>query len=206
MKKNMRETTPTTTAADRAANSHAGGRSRSPRPVIDAIVVVEGVNDARAVRAAVNPLGGTMLLKGRYDSKMGHHTVPSDVSREVAAAAAAAAAAEGRGNGNGNGKGDATGSTGTNPPPPPPPRVIVLTDSDTAGRQMRSRLVQDAPGALHAFIGAHESSATKETEWHKVGNVGVEHAVGTHSYRSSTLVHSFHSINYRTVVLSTRHI
>ena len=58
----------------------------------------------------------------------------------------------------------------------PHPRVIVLTDSDTAGRQLRSRLVQDAPGALHAFLGTHDSSAAGESRWHKAGNVGVEHA------------------------------
>jgi len=118
-------------------------------PFKDAVVVVEGTNDVRAVTAAVRPLGGTMILKGSYNNKMGHYNVPSEVMALVAAAVEKA---------------------------PPGGAVIVLTDSDTAGRQLRSRIVQDVPGCLHAFIGAHESSAAEETRYHRAGNVGVEHA------------------------------
>ena len=34
----------------------------------------------------------------------------------------------------------------------------------------------EVPRALHAFIGVHESSASVDTEHHRAGNVGVEHA------------------------------
>ena len=36
--------------------------------------------------------------------------------------------------------------------------------------------MQALPEALHAFVGAHESTATEDTKCHKAGNVGVEHA------------------------------
>ena len=36
--------------------------------------------------------------------------------------------------------------------------------------------MQALPEALHAFLGAHESTANEDTKYHKVGNVGVEHA------------------------------
>lgn len=95
-------TPPALAAADRDPTAAA-------RPSIDAVIVVEGANDVRAVTAAVNPSGGTMILKGSYNAKMGHYNVPGDVARAVSAAAAEHS------------------------------RIIVLTDSDTAGRQLRSR-------------------------------------------------------------------
>ena len=55
-------------------------------------------------------------------------------------------------------------------------RVVVLTDAGVAGRQLRSRIVQQVPGAWHAFLGAHETTAERDTKHHKAGNVGVEHA------------------------------
>jgi ribonuclease M5 len=107
---------------------------------------VEGVNDVRAVRAAVHPTLGFAILKGTYDNKSGHHVVPADVIRELS---------------------DAVRAGG---------RVVVLTDPDVAGRQLRSRVVQQVPGARHAFLGAHETTAARDTKHHKAGNVGVEHA------------------------------
>lgn len=75
------------------------------------MVVVEGLNDARAVQAA-GLTCDTVILKGSYDSKAGHYNVPADVIRKLAA----------------------TAEDGG--------RVVVLTDSDTAGRQLRSRYVE----------------------------------------------------------------
>jgi hypothetical protein len=57
--------------------------------------------------------------------------------------------------------------------------VVVLTDADVAGRQLRTRVALEVPSALHAFIGAHESVAREATKWHEAGNVGVEHAAPT---------------------------
>ena len=110
------------------------------------MVAVEGVNDVRAVRAAVHPTLGFAILKGTYDNKAGHQIVPADVIRELS---------------------DAVRAGG---------RVVVLTDADVAGRQLRSRIVQQVPGAWHAFLGAHETTAERDTKHHKAGNVGVEHA------------------------------
>jgi 5S rRNA maturation endonuclease (ribonuclease M5) len=118
----------------------------SPPPSFDGAIVVEGANDRAAVLRAVRPSRGVILLKGAYDARSGHHVVPADVTRDVARLSAGAV------------------------------DVVVLTDSDVAGRQLRSRLVQDAPLCLHAFIGTHLSSAAEDTEWHRAGNVGVEHA------------------------------
>ena len=115
-------------------------------PAYRAMVAVEGVNDVRAVRAAVHPTLGFAILKGTYDNKAGHHIVPADVIRELS---------------------DAVRAGG---------RVVVLTDADVAGRQLRSRIVQQVPGAWHAFLGAHETTAERDTKHHKAGNVGVEHA------------------------------
>ena len=36
--------------------------------------------------------------------------------------------------------------------------------------------MQQVPGAWHAFLGAHETTAERDTKHHKAGNVGVEHA------------------------------
>jgi len=119
-----------------------GGRA----PAYRAMVAVEGVNDVRAVRAAVHPTLGFAILKSTYDNKAGHHVVPADVIRELS---------------------DAVRAGG---------RVVVLTDADVAGRQLRSRIVQQVPGAWHAFLGAHETTAERDTKHHKAGNVGVEHA------------------------------
>ena len=118
----------------------------SPPPSFDGAIVVEGANDRAAVLRAVRPSRGVILLKGAYDARSGHHVVPADVTRDVVQLCADAV------------------------------DVVVLTDSDVAGRQLRSRLVQDAPLCLHAFIGTHLSSAAEDTEWHRAGNVGVEHA------------------------------
>ena len=118
----------------------------SPPPSFDGAIVVEGANDRAAVLRAVRPSRGVILLKGAYDARSGHHVVPADVTRDVVRLCADAV------------------------------DVVVLTDSDVAGRQLRSRLVQDAPLCLHAFIGTHLSSAAEDTEWHRAGNVGVEHA------------------------------
>jgi ribonuclease M5 len=81
-----------------------------------------------------------------WDKKSGHHVVPRDVISNLARLC----------------------ETGLD--------VVVLTDCDVAGRQLRSRVVLEVPTALHAFLGAHESSAAADTKWHAAGNVGVEHA------------------------------
>ena len=118
----------------------------SPVKALDAVIAVEGANDARAVRAAVRPRHGVVLLKGAYDSKSGHHVVPADVIQTLYR----------------------TAQKGVD--------VVVLTDADVAGRQLRTRVALEVPSALHAFIGAHESVCREATKWHEAGNVGVEHA------------------------------
>ena len=113
---------------------------------VDALIVVEGSNDQRAVERAVAPRRGCRILKGSYDAAAGHYDVPDVVIAKLAAAA----------------------NDGV--------RVVVLTDSDVAGRQMRGVVVREVPSALHAFLGTHLSSAKTDTATHKAGNVGVEHA------------------------------
>jgi 5S rRNA maturation endonuclease (ribonuclease M5) len=144
-----------TDASDvRDANDDDGDDARSrfeesPVKTLDAAIAVEGANDARAVRAAVRPRHGVVLLKGAYDSKSGHHVVPADVIDALSRMA----------------------RNGVD--------VVVLTDADVAGRQLRTRVALEVPSALHAFIGAHESVAREATKWHEAGNVGVEHATPT---------------------------
>ena len=101
---------------------------------------------ATAATAADVVLLDVVLLKGTWDKKSGHHVVPRDVISNLARLC----------------------ETGLD--------VVVLTDCDVAGRQLRSRVVLEVPTALHAFLGAHESSAAADTKWHAAGNVGVEHA------------------------------
>ena len=113
---------------------------------LDALVVVEGINDATAVQRAFRPRRGCRVLKGAYDAAAGHYDVPDAVVADIARMSA----------------------SGT--------RVVVLTDSDVAGRQMRGKIVREAPGAYHAFLGTHLSSAKEDTATHRAGNVGVEHA------------------------------
>ena len=123
------------------ADVHASGLN-----AVDALIVVEGSNDQRAVERAVAPRRGCRILKGSYDAAAGHYDVPDVVIAKLAAAANDGA------------------------------RVVVLTDSDVAGRQMRGVVVREVPSALHAFLGTHLSSAKTDTATHKAGNVGVEHA------------------------------
>ena len=112
-----RSPAPAAAAATHRARAPASAPSPMPTgPFRDTVVVVEGTNDVRAVTAAVRPLGGTMILKGSYNNKLGHYNVPSEVMVLVAAAVEKA---------------------------PPGGSVIVLTDSDTAGRQLRSRQVHN---------------------------------------------------------------
>lgn len=108
---------------------------------------MEGVNDARAVKRAFSPTRGCRVLKGAYDAKAGHYDVPDAVVADIARVMT---------------------EEGT--------RVVVLTDSDVAGRQMRGKIVRAAPGAYHAFLGTHLSSAKEDSATHRAGNVGVEHA------------------------------
>ena len=119
---------------------------RGSANAVDALIVVEGSNDQRAVERAVAPRHGCRILKGSYDAAAGHYDVPDVVIAKLAAAANDGA------------------------------RVVVLTDSDVAGRQMRGVVVREVPSALHAFLGTHLSSAKTDTATHKAGNVGVEHA------------------------------
>lgn len=119
---------------------------RGSANAVDALIVVEGSNDQRAVERAVAPRRGCWILKGSYDAAAGHYDVPDVVIAKLAAAANDGA------------------------------RVVVLTDSDVAGRQMRGVVVREVPSALHAFLGTHLSSAKTDTATHKAGNVGVEHA------------------------------
>lgn len=133
------------------------------RPSLDAAIAVEGANDARAVRAAVRPKHGVVLLKGSYDPKSGHHVVPADVMQTLAA----------------------TARRGV--------EIIVLTDADVAGRQLRTRVVLEVPSALHAFLGKHESVAGTETKWHEAGNVGVEHAAPADVARALAGARAAHS-------------
>ena len=119
---------------------------RGSANAVDALIVVEGSNDQRAVERAVAPRRGCRILKGSYDAAAGHYDVPDVVIAKLAAAANDGA------------------------------RVVVLTDSDVAGRQMRGVVVREVPSALHAFLGTHLSSAKTDTATHKAGNVGVEHA------------------------------
>lgn len=129
-----------------ARRSFAGKNSGKLPETLDALVVVEGINDATAVQRAFRPRRGCRVLKGAYDAAAGHYDVPDAVVADIARISA----------------------SGT--------RVVVLTDSDVAGRQMRGKIVREAPGAYHAFLGTHLSSAKEDTATHRAGNVGVEHA------------------------------
>jgi len=56
--------------------------------------------------------------------------------------------------------------------------IVVLFDCDTAGRQLRNAFLTRFPDATHAFMGVFESSAKEDGKWHARGNVGVEHGEG----------------------------
>ena len=126
-----------------SGEKNSGEKSHSRR----VCVVVEGANDAKAVHRTMNNAPhDTILLKGTYDNKSGHHVVPADVILNLTKLADADVP------------------------------IIILTDCDVAGRQLRSRVVLSVPVAKHAFLGTQDSSASQATKWHALGNVGVEHA------------------------------
>ena len=103
--------------------SFAGKTSGKLPETLDALVVVEGINDATAVQRAFRPRRGCRVLKGAYDAAAGHYDVPDAVVADIARMSA----------------------SGT--------RVVVLTDSDVAGRQMRGRLSERRRARITRFSG-----------------------------------------------------
>eukprot|EP01026_Neomeris_dumetosa_P069477 TRINITY_DN68716_c0_g2_i4.p1 TRINITY_DN68716_c0_g2~~TRINITY_DN68716_c0_g2_i4.p1 ORF type:complete len:464 (-),score=46.77 TRINITY_DN68716_c0_g2_i4:339-1730(-) len=54
--------------------------------------------------------------------------------------------------------------------------VIVLADPDTKGRQLRDFIDENIGPVLHAFVPMESCLARRDTKYHKVGNIGIEHA------------------------------
>ncbi|KAL4445435.1 hypothetical protein ABPG77_011260 [Micractinium sp. CCAP 211/92] len=160
----------------RRAQSAQSAHQQQPQPQPRQppyLVVVEGVNDMRAVRRAVP--GAPVYVLGTATVAGSQHVVQASPG--------------------------AAGLQVPKPsfypstllllvPPITPPRkpqelkaaaarcrgVIVLTDPDVAGRQARRQLDDALPGCLHAFLPSPLATAGAATKHHEAGNVGVEHA------------------------------
>lgn len=116
-------------------------------PTLDAIVLVEGDEDQRAVARAVNApvyvCDGTRVLKPHV---LGELTALSELGRPL----------------------------------------IVLTDPDERGRELRTHLDNVLGPLLHAFVPEPEGTSALDGAVHTAGNRGVEHVVPTGVQRALT--------------------
>jgi len=125
------------------------------------VVVVEGLNDARRVRKALNISHpdavfainrGGKKQRGYFDKKANtwklERTVVEEVERKAGWMRDDSKRAE----------------------------VVIFTDPDVAGRQYRQNFIKYLPLAKHAFVSRYRARCKKETNWHDVNDCGVEFA------------------------------
>ena len=130
------------------------------------IVVVEGVNDAKRVRKALNVAhpNAVFAMQGSYfDVKANKWKIQPNIVRAVERNA-------------GWLKEEERGSDGERRGIVEAEEVIVFTDPDVAGRQYRQNFIQYLPRAKHAFVSRYRARCKKKTKWHEVNDCGVEFA------------------------------
>ncbi len=133
------------------------------------IVVVEGVNDAKRVRKALNAShpNAVFAMRGSYfDAKANKWKIQPNIVRAVERNAGWLKEEE-EGEEREN-DGERRGIVAA--------EVIVFTDPDVAGRQYRQNFIQYLPRAKHAFVSRYRARCKKKTRWHEVNDCGVEFA------------------------------
>ena len=132
------------------------------------IVVVEGVNDAKRVRKALNVAhpNAVFAMRGSYfDVKANKWKIQPNIVRAVERNAGWLKEEE-----------EERGSDGERRGIVEAEEVIVFTDPDVAGRQYRQNFIQYLPRAKHAFVSRYRARCKKKTKWHEVNDCGVEFA------------------------------
>ena len=133
-------------------------KSYSPPSII---VVVEGINDAKRVRKALNVShpNAVFAMRGSYfDAKANRWKIQANVVKTVERNAGWLLLRKDRE----EAKKEA--------------EVVVFTDPDVAGRQYRQNFIQYLPRAKHAFVSRYRARCKKKTRWHEVNDCGVEFA------------------------------
>ena len=127
---------------------------------------MEGVNDAKRVRKALNVAhpNAVFAMQGSYfDVKANKWKIQPNIVRAVERNA-------------GWLKEEERGSDGERRGIVEAEEVIVFTDPDVAGRQYRQNFIQYLPRAKHAFVSRYRARCKKKTKWHEVNDCGVEFA------------------------------
>ena len=133
-------------------------KSYSPPSII---VVVEGINDAKRVRKALNVShpNAVFAMRGSYfDAKANRWKIQANVVKTVERNAGWLLRRKERE--------EAEKET----------EIVVFTDPDVAGRQYRQNFIQYLPRAKHAFVSRYRARCKKKTRWHEVNDCGVEFA------------------------------
>ena len=133
-------------------------KSYSPPSII---VVVEGINDAKRVRKALNVShpNAVFAMRGSYfDAKANRWKIQANVVKTVERNAGWLLVRKER---------EETKKEA---------EVVVFTDPDVAGRQYRQNFIQYLPRAKHAFVSRYRARCKKKTRWHEVNDCGVEFA------------------------------
>jgi len=137
-------------------NEKNNEKSYSPPSII---VVVEGINDAKRVRKALNVShpNAVFAMRGSYfDAKANRWKIQANVVKTVERNAGWLLL----------GKEEAEKEA----------EIVVFTDPDVAGRQYRQNFIQYLPRAKHAFVSRYRARCKKKTRWHEVNDCGVEFA------------------------------
>jgi ribonuclease M5 len=156
-----RATTTTTTREEEEEeekNEKNIEKSYSPPSII---VVVEGINDAKRVRKALNVShpNAVFAMRGSYfDAKANRWKIQANVVKTVERNAGWLLRRKERE----EAKKEA--------------EIVVFTDPDVAGRQYRQNFIQYLPRAKHAFVSRYRARCKKKTRWHEVNDCGVEFA------------------------------
>ena len=132
------------------------------------IVVVEGVNDAKRVRKALNVAhpNAVFAMRGSYfDVKANTWKIQPNIVRAVERNAGWVKEGEEERENDGERRGIVEAE-----------EVIVFTDPDVAGRQYRQNFIQYLPRAKHAFVSRYRARCKKKTRWHEVNDCGVDFA------------------------------
>jgi ribonuclease M5 len=128
---------------------------------LDILVVVEGVNDAKVVRRAldISQAKAVFAIKDPFfDKRSNTWKIQPDIVKKVAADA-------------GWVDDDSSNSNNSNRC-----EIVILTDPDVAGRHMRANFIKYLPDAKHAFVSRYRARCKKKTKWHDVTDCGVEFA------------------------------
>jgi ribonuclease M5 len=141
-------------------NEKNNEKSYSPPSII---VVVEGINDAKRVRKALNVShpNAVFAMRGSYfDAKANRWKIQANVVKTVER----------------NAGWLLIGKEREEAEKEKEAEIVVFTDPDVAGRQYRQNFIQYLPRAKHAFVSRYRARCKKKTRWHEVNDCGVEFA------------------------------